>query len=58
MNKMEKYEKDTKSRPYVVILGAVTSIAALPHGDKNHKPITCIGFIYNSGYRAKVEASK
>lgn len=39
MNKMEKYEKDTKSRPHVVILGAVTSIAALPHGDKNHKPI-------------------
>ena len=42
MNKMEKYEKDTKSRPHVVILGAGASMAALPHGDKNRKPITCM----------------
>lgn len=52
MNKMEKYEKDTKSRPHVVILGAGASMAALPHRDKNRKPITCMdNFFENLGMK-------
>ena len=50
MNKMEKYEKVTKSRPHVVILGAGASMAALPFGDKDHKPISCMdNFFKNLG---------
>ena len=52
MNKMEKYEKDTKSRPHVEILGAGASMAALPHRDKNRKPITCMdNFFENLGMK-------
>lgn len=39
---MEKYEKVTKSRPHVVILGAGASMAALPFGDKDQKSISCM----------------
>ena len=47
---MEKYEKVTKSRPHVVILGAGASMAALPFGDKDHKPISCMdNFFKNLG---------
>ena len=39
---MDNYEKITKNRPHVVILGAGASKAALPEGDKYHKPISCM----------------
>ena len=39
---MDNYEKITKNRPHVVILGAGASKAVLPEGDKYHKPISCM----------------
>lgn len=45
---MRDFEKETKERPHVVLLGAGASIATIPYGDKNGKKISAMnGFIKN-----------
>lgn len=47
------YERDTKNRPHVVLLGAGASCAAIPHGDKFGKKIAPMkGFCAAMGVEA------
>ena len=55
-NEEKEYVKFTKNRPHVVILGAGASIAAIPKGDKNKRPISCMdGFFQNLNLKGLIK---
>jgi hypothetical protein len=52
-----EYEKNMKSRPHVVLLGAGASVAAIPNGDKNGKKISAMrGFIEKLGMKDIIDS--
>ncbi|WP_342533325.1 hypothetical protein MHB40_20370 [Lysinibacillus sp. FSL K6-0057] len=52
----ERYEALTKNRPYVVLLGAGASVAAIPNGDKNGMKTSVMkGFIGKLGMKEIIE---
>lgn len=58
-NNYKEFEKKTKSRPHVVVLGAGASLATIPNGDKNKLAISCMdNFIENLGLKHLLDGIK
>lgn len=56
IDKYKTFEKNLKSKPHVVILGAGASCATIPQGDKNGLKITCMSnFLKNIGKESILE---
>ncbi|WP_135459306.1 hypothetical protein [Vibrio echinoideorum] len=56
MDKYFEYERDYKSRPHVVLLGAGASVAAIPRGDKNGMKTSVMdGFLEKLGLSEAIE---
>ncbi|MEZ8196869.1 MULTISPECIES: hypothetical protein [Vibrio] len=56
MDKYFEYERDYKSRPHVVLLGAGASVAAIPRGDKNGMKTSVMdGFLEKLGLSEVIE---